>query len=197
MDMSLSETSKAKRIEKALEVLALLTTNPKMTQKQACEKVDIEPDTYRYWISQSHEAIAAFREAVQQVERIELVHILVAKEQILQKLIGDGLARYTDPIARLAIMTYLDNRLDILAERHRSTDTTEVKDFLNGPKLSPGSNRFGSMEVKEQSDGSINIKAKPPMIIDAQLLEKRATEQQMPSSNYESGDGSQSIPSGQ
>jgi hypothetical protein len=179
---ALTEATQAKQIEKALEVLAILTSSPKMTQKKACDQVGITPTTYRKWIAQSHEAITAFRETIREVERVELAQILIAKEAITEKLIADGLAKYTDPMARLAIVVYLDRRLDQLAERHRSVDVDEISNILSGPKMEKGENRFGAttdLVIQADGDGGVNIKAKTPVIIDG--VSRSTTEQQVPS----------------
>lgn len=170
----LSELSKAKRVDQALQVLALLSQNTKLTQDKACAQVGMDPQAYRYWITQSHEAIQAFQDTIHEVERLEMAHILMSKEQIIAKLLTDALAKYTDPLARLAILQYLDNRIDVLADRHRATNIDGVTDILGGPELAPGENRFGHMNedlvITQSPDGGVNIKAKTPVIIEASAI---------------------------
>jgi GGDEF domain-containing protein len=177
--VKLTEITKARRVDQALQVLALLSQNSKMTQEKACAQVGMDPQAYRYWITQSHEAIQAFQDTIHEVERLEMANILMSKEQILQKLLTDALAKYTDPLARLAILQYLDDRIDNLADRHRATNIDGVDGILGGPDLAPGQNRFGHMNedlvITDNVDGSINIKAKAPIIIDASAISQEET----------------------
>jgi len=169
----LTESTIALRIEKALEVLQLMTADPKLTQKSACERVGIEVRTYRRWITQANDAIVAFQQTIAETERVELSQILIAREQITERLISDALGRHTDPMSRLAIKQYLDKRADELGQRHRGIDHKGVRDMFAGPELSPGENRFVSQNVSVQTspDGGVQVTVKPTQMVESSFLE--------------------------
>jgi hypothetical protein len=172
----LNDISKAQRVDKALQVMALMTANPKMTQKSACTQVGIDPDVYRYWVTQNEDAIETFREAIREVERMEMASILIAKESILNQVIADGLNKMTDPATRLGIHAYLSNRLDDLAERQRTITHSVAKEVLGGPQLEQGENRFGMsqaplLNIETNADGSVDIHVKQRQVIDGVTID--------------------------
>lgn len=163
----LSAITRATKVSQAMQVFNYLLANPKSTQKKACEKFGITPDAYRFWITQSEEALNAFRLMLKEVQRSELASIISGREHVLERIIADGLNPYTDPAARLNIHKYLAEQSDDLLERQRVLDTDLAKSLLSGPELELGQSRFGaSFDVTMRDDGSLNVKIKPPDIID-------------------------------
>lgn len=162
---------KANRLNKALEVLMILQANPKTSQKDACKQIGIDPKTYRAWITQAQDAVLEMQRAKIELERSELAAILIAREQILQMTIRDGLKAVTDPLTRLTILNYLDRRTDELAARHRATDPGQVRDLLSGPKQVPAESRFApgteTLEVVPSEDGqTVTVRVKAPEVLD-------------------------------
>lgn len=170
----LTDTSIAIRVNQALEVLGILIADKKTTLDKACKQVGIEPRQYRFWIRRSHEAIEVFHEAMRELERAELSNILIAREAIQQKLIDDGLSKFTDPNSRLSILEYFDTRADELLNRHANSNVGDMRAVLSGPKLAPGSNRLSSggeaeLEVLEGSDGEVIVRQKKPVVIEGEF----------------------------
>lgn len=168
----LTEITKSSRVEAALQVLQMLTVNPKMTQKQACDKVGITPEMYRFWISQNDDAIRVFRDVISQVEREELVTAITARAQIFNKLVKDALASYTDPISRLEIFKFIVQHSEQMLSNQRVVDNESVRGLLSGPDLSPGESRLSSrntLEITNISPDEISVKVKQPVIIDGKI----------------------------
>lgn len=161
----LTDSTRARRVEQALEVYRLLATDGKITQKKACEQVGIDPQTYRYWISQSGEAIEVFHKALAEVERSELALILSSREQITGMLIKDALSKFTEPGVRLSIKQYLDAHSERMQERHRGLDNDSARKLLSGCELEPGESRFPDgrnivdvdAQVVQERDGTITV----------------------------------------
>jgi hypothetical protein len=167
----LTETTQAMRVEQAIEVYTLMAENSKLTQAAACAIVGISPKTFRFWIAQSHEAIEQFREMMSRVERLELAKVITAREAILDMTIKDGLSRFTDPLSRLAILTYLHQLGDELGERHRSVIDEDTRALLSGPNLVPGQSRFApgteiELDVTRNSDGGVTVHPILPQVLD-------------------------------
>lgn len=156
----LMEITTALRKDQALQVWFMLETDNKMTLAKACQTVGITPDVYRRWIIESGEALEQFRQAQSSTQRMALAKVLIAQEHILDRLIKDAVAPFTDPGIRLQIYQYLVSYTDDLIERTRETKEEEL-DFLRGPTQKLAESRFSASEVE------ITIRTKaPPQIID-------------------------------
>lgn len=165
----LKEITQLQNINTALEVFSLMKENPKMTQKDACEKVGIHPQTYRLWITQAEDSLALLADTISEVEREELATLLIAKNGITGAVIKDATAKFTSPGERLAIFMYINDRIDELAKRHRKIDNGVMRDAFGGPNLVEAKSRFTSqtLDVVAQDDGSVKISAHPIQVIDA------------------------------
>lgn len=116
---------------------------------KACEEVGISRSTFYYFISHNPDAIATFQEMQRESEMAQFMLILDNQFGVLEKVLQDALAGTTTSRQRLAILKYLDKRMDVLSERtigHLSKGN-EAADFLTGPKLEPGVSSFQSTEI--------------------------------------------------
>jgi len=155
----LNDMTVANRKDQALQVYALKRVNPRMSLVKACAQVGITPDIYYRWITQSDDALDAFQTVLSELQRGSLAQTLAAREAILERLIDDGLSKFTDPLTRLAIYQFLvghtDELMDNVGVRER-----EAANFLQGPRLVQANSRFTASEVE------ITIRSRPQDIID-------------------------------
>jgi hypothetical protein len=163
----------AEKTSKALQVLAILSANPKLTTKIACETVGISVDVYRYWIAKDPEALEAFRELISEIERNELASIFLADEVITNRLITDAIDPLTESADALGIKMYLDARGGHLSRKHRAAGSDSGREFLQGVEMKEAESRFAAsapptmeLNVSKEKDGSVTIKATQPEIID-------------------------------
>jgi hypothetical protein len=156
---ALTETSKAHRTNQAIQVWALIEADPRLTQKEACESVGMDVQTYRRWIEEAEPVLDEFRSAMAGVKRLELQRIMVSKEMILREIVKDALSPVTAPDIRLQIFAYLTGYGDQLMEDVHAK-SAGAADWLTGPKLEEGTSKFSGREVE------ITIKTKSPDVID-------------------------------
>ena len=161
---NLTAISEAVRIDQVLQVWGLLEANPKITQKEACEKVGMDVRTYRRWIVEAEPILDEFRNAIMGVRRMELMRIMAARESILAAVIKDGLDKFTDPATRLEIHRYIVEHGDDLLESVHATDSAKAG-FLQGPELYEAESKFSSHEIE------VNLKIKKPEVLDGEFHE--------------------------
>ena len=110
--------------------------NDGMTVVDACEEVGIPRSTYYDIIKNNPEVIAEYQEMVEANAKEQLGMILLHKNQILQKIIEDGLSDGTSPKDRLAIYKGLNELVDNLSQNLQieSQAAKEAHEFLKrGP----------------------------------------------------------------
>ena len=110
--------------------------NDGMTVVDACEEVGIPRSTYYDIIKNNPEVIAEYQEMVEANAKEQLGMILLHKNQILQKIIEDGLSDGTSPKDRLAIYKGLNELVDNLSQNLQieSQAAAEAHEFLKrGP----------------------------------------------------------------
>lgn len=151
--------TEAVKKDQAIQVWALLETNSKMTVSKACTQVGITPGQYRRWIIESQDALDKFRSATDDIKKLSLARILVAREGVLERLIKDALAPFTDPLVRLQIYQYLVVHTEDLLDATREAKSDDVN-FLQGPTQRQAESRFSASEVE------ITIRTKNNPIID-------------------------------
>ena len=129
--------AKTSRVNTALQVIQHM--NDGMTVVAACKEVGIPRSTFYDVVKKNPEAITGYQEIVDANARHQLGLILFHKNEILQKVIEDGLSDSIAPRERLAIYKAL-NELEIgLTDtlRIESQAAAEAHEFLKqGPVTS-------------------------------------------------------------
>lgn len=172
--VKLTEITEAQRIDKAIEVYALLLENPEMTQKDACDTVGITPAVYRYWIVQADDAIETFREAFVMVRRSELATIMIARERILQKLIKTALGPLASLDEILATYESIVRHSDYLSEQLQVKGGDRAREYLQGPEMEEAESRFApgyDVGIMTDDEGGVNIKVSPKEIFDGDVVD--------------------------
>jgi hypothetical protein len=135
--------TKSSRVNSAIQVLQCM--NDGMTVVDACEEVGIPRSTYYDIIKNNPEVIAEYQEMVEANAKEQLGMILLHKNQILQKIIEDGLSDGTSPKDRLAIYKGLNELVDNLSQNLQieSQAAAEAHEFLKrGPTTRPQVSRL-------------------------------------------------------
>lgn len=163
-DISLHD---AIQINKALEVLHLLTNNPRMSQEKACENVGISRNTFRKWISTQNDALISFEEARTEIERNELAAYLISKNAVTNAFIQDSMKPGVSITERIKALEHIEKRVEDLSNRYHTVDIEAEQDLLSGPKLLPGTSKLSNrISVEEKSNETvIKIKDKPDVIV--------------------------------
>ena len=98
--------AKASRVNTALQVIQHM--NDGKTVVAACKEVGIPRSTFYDVVNKNPEAVTEYQEIVEVNARHQLGLILFHKNEILQKVIEDGLSEGTHPRERLAIYKALN-----------------------------------------------------------------------------------------
>ena len=141
----MSSIKKSIRTTQALQVIKFSTEG--MTVSQACREVGIARSSFYYFIEQNPDAIAGFQELEKATNLREIALILANKVDILELFIQDALANTTKPRDRLAIMKYMNERMDELEEKlqfYSRPDYGDLRNMLTGPKLVEETSRFSA-----------------------------------------------------
>jgi hypothetical protein len=162
----------ATQIDKALQVLNLLTNMPRMTQEQACKNVGVDPKTYRKWIATQDEALISFEQARVEIERNEYSTYLIAKNAITNLLVNDAMKPDVPVGDRIKALQHIDKKMDELSNRYHTVDVQAEQDLLSGPKQEMGVSKLANRVtiVESGNETTIRIKDKP-QIIDAQVTD--------------------------
>lgn len=148
-----------KRISQAGQVLVLMASGS--TQVGACRKVGIDVQTFRYWLRKSEESLTELRKLADEISREEMAMILLAQEDLTEKLIADATKDNADPKMRLDIKRYLDARLEKIGGDLKAQGKAEdaAADYLAGPQLKEGESRFkpSTVNISPKPDGSIDV----------------------------------------
>ena len=126
--------TKSSRVNSALQVIERMNTG--MTVVDACEEVGLPRSTYYDIINKHPEAIVEYQEMIEANARMQLGMILYSKNDILQKLIAEGISDDTAPRDRLAIFKALNDMSDKLAKTIHADNEIELqaRDFMrHGP----------------------------------------------------------------
>ena len=129
--------AKTSRVNTALQVIQHM--NDGMTVVDACKEVGIPRSTFYDVVKKNPVAVTEYQEIVEGNARHQLGLILFHKNEILQKVIDDGLSENIAPRERLAIykaLNELEGRLTD-ALRIESQAAAEAHEFLRqGPVTS-------------------------------------------------------------
>ena len=140
--------TKSTRVNSAIQVLQRM--NDGMTVVDACNEVGMPRSTYYDIVNKNPEMITEFQEMVTANEREQLGIILLHKNQILQKIIQDGLSDETAPRDRLAIYRGLNELVDNLSQNLQieSQAAAEAHEFLKqGPVTSQKVSRLTATQT--------------------------------------------------
>jgi len=175
------DITQASRIAEAMQVHTLVCAG--ISLANACKKVGITPDIYYRWINVAgDDSIQAIRSVVETSLQRQLLLILEQQEEGLRKMLGEMTDNKTSPGERLAIIAYVNTRLEKLAEKITAQAKTEdaALQYLSGPTLSKGQSRSRTINIATRSDGSVDITTYQNVdIIDAVVSDK-PTEEEMP-----------------
>jgi len=140
--------TKTSRINAA--ILVIQRMNEGMTVVDACDDVGIPRSSYYEIIKNNPEVIAEYQEMVEVNAKEQLGMILLHKNQILQKIIEDGLSDQTTPKDRLAIFKGLNELVDNLGQNLQIENraAVEAHKFLKqGPVISPQVSRLSATQT--------------------------------------------------
>jgi hypothetical protein len=154
------------RIEQILTVMNWMKIGDDLGT--ALTRVGISKATYYRWFAKGIEARDLLAQAKQELEMIEYADIVISKGEVLRTLISDALDKNTFASDRLAILQYLDSKLDHLSNVHRASDTSA--DFLQGINLEPGISSHRDVTI-EVGGVKINISGKSGEILESQFEE--------------------------
>jgi hypothetical protein len=144
----MKDIAKTSRVNSALQVIQHI--NEGMTVVSACKEVGIPRSTFYDVVKKNPEAITKYQEIVEANARSQLGMILFHKNEILQKVIEDGLSERTPPRERLAIYKAL-NELEVgLTDtlRIESQAAADAHEFLkHGPMTSQKVSRLTATQT--------------------------------------------------
>jgi predicted DNA-binding protein YlxM (UPF0122 family) len=133
----MKDIAKTSRVNTALQVFQHM--NDGKTVVAACKEVGIPRSTFYDVVKKNPEVVTEYQEIVEANARYQLGLILFHKNEILQKVIEDGLSEDTAPRERLAIYKAL-NELEVGltdALRIESQAAAKAHEFLKqGPETS-------------------------------------------------------------
>jgi len=135
--------AKASRMNTALQVIQRM--NAGMTVVEACREVGIARSSFYYIIENNPEAIAEFQDILNASNREHLGMMLLSKNELLRKVIEDGLSDRTKPRDRLAIFLKLNGLIQQMTQNHEIDSGLErqAHEFLKqGPQLVKVKSRF-------------------------------------------------------
>ena len=141
----MSSIKKSIRTTQALQVIKF--SQEGMTVSQACREVGIARSSFYYFVYKNPDAIASFQELERATNLREIALILANNVDILELFIQDALANTTKPRDRLAIMKYMNERMDELEEKlqfYSRPDYGDLRNMLTGPKLVEETSRFSA-----------------------------------------------------
>ena len=144
----MKDIAKTSRVNTALHVIEHM--NNGMTVVAACKEVGIPRSTFYDVVKKNPEAVTEYQEIEEANARYQLGLILFHKNEILQKVIDDGLSEKTAPRERLAIYKAL-NELEIgLTDtlRIESQAAADAHEFLKqGPVTSQKVSRLTAIQT--------------------------------------------------
>jgi hypothetical protein len=134
--------AKTSRENKMLTVMKL--SNEDMSISAACKEVGVSRSAFYNFCTREPEAIQAFQEMLTQSSRISLLEALIARTNLVHKLIQIALADETKPMERVAIFNTTERLLDKLLRymRMEGGDPEAAAEVLSGPILVPGVSRL-------------------------------------------------------
>ena len=131
----------------ALQVIQHM--NAGMTVVEACREVGMPRSSFYYIVENNPEAIAEVQEIINTSNREQLVLMLVSKNELLRKVIEDGLSDKTKPRDHLAIFLIVHDLIQQMSQNQQIGNEIERQalEFLKqGPILVKAKSRFTATE---------------------------------------------------
>lgn len=172
--MKMTEVTKQKQINKALEVLSLMNQHPDMRQEKACNQVGIDPKTYRKWIAEADDALLMLQEIRQDSERNQLLAYVIARDSVVDSLLKDVIKPGLPVKDRIKALEFINGQIDELDNRYHASDSSENMDLLTGPAQLPGESRMANHEVTVQENtknDTIIVTVKNKQFIDGKIVD--------------------------
>jgi len=135
--------AKASRMNTALQVIQHM--NAGMTVVEACREVGIARSSFYYIVENNPETIAEVQDIINASNREQLGLMLLSKNELLRKVIEDGLSDKTKPRDRLAIFLKLNDLIQQMTQNQQVDDELErqAHEFLKqGSTLVKAKSRF-------------------------------------------------------
>ena len=144
----MKDIAKTSRVNTAIQVIQHM--NDGMTVVDACKEVGIPRSTFYDVVKKNPDAITEYQEIVEGNARYQLGLILFHKNEILQKVIEDGLSDSIAPRERLAIYKALNELEGGLTDslRIESQAAADAHEFLKqGPVTSQKVSRLTATQT--------------------------------------------------
>jgi len=135
--------AKASRMNIALQVIQ--GVNAGMTVVEACREAGMSRSSFYYIVENNPEAIAEVQAIIDACNREQLGLMLLCKNELLRKVIEDGLSDKTKPRDRLAIFLKLNDLIQQMTKNQQVDEELErqAHEFLKqGPPLVKVKTRF-------------------------------------------------------
>lgn len=123
--------------------------NAGMTVVEACREVGIARSSFYYIVENNPEAITEVQDIINASNREQLGLMLLSKNELLRKVIEDGLSDKTKPRDRLAIFLKLNDLIQQMTQNQQVDDELErqAHEFLKlGSPLVKVKSRFTATE---------------------------------------------------
>ena len=140
--------ARSSRVNNALQVFQHM--NSGMTVSDTCREVGIPRSTFYDIVEKNPEAIAEVQDIIDANKREQLVMVLLAQNEILRKIIEDGLSDNIKPKERVAIFQKLEELKNSLMQSQHIDDENERRahEFLSkGPTTRHVESRFSATET--------------------------------------------------
>jgi hypothetical protein len=174
--------------QKVISVMLLLFADPELTQKDACEQVEIDPRTYRNWIQSGNDTIELLRTLISNQQReilFEATSVQLAGISLLKK---DVLKENLDIGDRIKGLRYLKEIADELQRVHHAVPgrEEEAHDFLRqGPVIAQQDSTITRMEIRAAPDAGIQVDLiSHEKVEDAEFRDVDQTESLLPSNSH-------------
>ena len=131
----------------ALQVIQHM--NAGMTVVEACREVGMPRSSFYYIVENNPEAIAEVQEIINTSNREQLVLMMISQNELLRKVIEDGLSDKTKPRDRLAIFLKVHDLIQQMSQNQQIGNEIEQQahEFLKqGPMLVKAKSRFTATE---------------------------------------------------
>ena len=135
--------ARSSRINAALQVIQHM--NNGMNVIDACQAVGMPRSSFYYIVQNNPEAIAEVQDIINASNREQLGLMLLSKNELLRKVIEDGLSDKTKPRDRLAIFLKLNDLVQQMTQNQQLDNELErqAHEFLKqGPPLVKVKSRF-------------------------------------------------------
>jgi hypothetical protein len=147
----------ARREAQMFEVLALLFSNPTLTQIEACSQVGITPDTFQRWVKSDPEFVDSVRILIMETEKLGMLDLQLAYLEGVSR-ISSRLKSPVDMSDKdyLELHKYAGEMVNELQRTYHTAPGIEedAHAFLRrGPKTKSQQSRFASLDIEATETG--------------------------------------------